>query len=677
MDISPSVTRYRRDIEGLRALAVILVILFHAGVKALPSGFIGVDIFFVISGYLITGIILKQMQEDRFTLSSFFTSRLWRIQPALITVSFLTLLVASALYIIPDYLLYLKSAKYSSLFLSNQFFAKQSSAYASPESASFPLLHTWSLSVEWQWYLFLPLILLSIAFVLKRMTVTDVISRSRDLKVLLAAIGVTVILTGASMFIAHHHPGESYYFLMSRAFEFSSGGTIVLLNRWFKRSNTSVLRFVSFLSLISLIGIACQNDIIDGYPNVWSVAVVIFTGIILFAGYYENNSEYRALSLPPMVFTGRLSYSLYLWHWPVFAFCHYLGVNLEGARLSAALGLILLLSFLSFYAIETPLRKVRLSFIKSFVILVIMPLIVFNALYVAAEKNNGFPARLGAEYAHQQNTIEEYLKRSGNRSRCLEFRETPETCQAGDLNASKTALIIGDSSSNQFWGFFDVLGKDAHIKMTALSAPTCLALPGIWQFDWWIHRNTTYDECHKRTLKFYDYIRDNHYDYVIIGDLWANYSSTPNLINKLGDKRSVKLSRERMNIAIRKALNEIVSSGARPVFLKTIFPMPSGYQKCVARQAVLRNDFIHSECNNLRDMGHGNAYVTGLFSELLKEYPSLMFINPRDIQCPNGKCMSQLNSIPLYRDVGHITDYVSYHFGHMYLERFGNPFKLN
>lgn len=133
---------YRKDIDGLRALAVVLVILFHAGISQIASGFIGVDIFFAISGFLITGIIIKQREKYSFSLANFFVHRLWRIQPAFITMSVATLIATFYFYLPDDFLAYLHSGKYNALFLSNQFFARQSAAYASPAADLFPLLHT-------------------------------------------------------------------------------------------------------------------------------------------------------------------------------------------------------------------------------------------------------------------------------------------------------------------------------------------------------------------------------------------------------------------------------------------------------------------------------------------------------------------------------------------------------
>ncbi|CDK23925.1 putative O-acetyltransferase (plasmid) [Erwinia amylovora LA637] len=662
---------YRGDIDGLRAIAVVLVIFFHSGSEFISSGFIGVDLFFVISGYLITGIILTQVQERRFKLADFFSRRLWRIQPALIVVSLVTLLTASMLYVVPDFLVFLKSAKYNSLFLSNQFFAKQSVAYASPQSEYFPLLHTWSLSIEWQWYLFLPLIVLAGKFIMQRAGVSE---RNSDLLKLLTWGAATVLLAVISLLISHRSPGESYYFLSTRAFEFAAGGCAFLLQKRIKAGRSWILSLLSAVSLATILFISVSNNIIDGYPDLWTLAVVISTSILLFAGHYREKYVAGVLKLSPLTFIGKISYSLYLWHWPVFAISRYAGITLSGRHLAIAVVVIICLSLASYFLVEEPLRRVRTSLKRSITVLVILPAILFSILYSLAIKHDGFPERLGKDYAQRQSTLSEYGIRAGNREQCLDKEQDPEKCLLGDLKGTRTGLMIGDSNSNHFWGFVDEISKNQHVKMSALSQSSCLTLPGIWQYDWWIYKDTTYDKCRESTEHYFQLIRQNHYDFVVIGEVWEMYASGPHLITNSGDQRSDALSKVRMNNALRNALNIIVATGARPVLIKTIFGMPQDYQECINKREILREDFSSSACNALRPRGKEDTYIASLFEQIKADYPSLIIIDPKDVQCQKGMCVSQIDSVPAYRDVGHLTDYASYRFGQMYLHQYGNPF---
>lgn len=148
--------KYRADVDGLRAVAVILVILFHLDNRLIPSGFIGVDIFFVISGFLISLIIKTSLSQGNFSFRDFYNRRLWRLQPLYLFVLIAVLVISGFFYLPSDYLDITNSEKYASAFLSNKYFARATTSYAAQDALFLPLLHTWSLAIEWQWYLFLP-----------------------------------------------------------------------------------------------------------------------------------------------------------------------------------------------------------------------------------------------------------------------------------------------------------------------------------------------------------------------------------------------------------------------------------------------------------------------------------------------------------------------------------------
>lgn len=208
--------KFRKDISGLRAVAVVLVILFHGGITVFPSGFVGVDVFFVISGFLITSIVRADLEADAFSFSDFYVRRLWRIQVALLAVVAITLVVAIIFYLPNDFNDYFKSAMRTIGASSNYFFARTTTAYAATSSQSLLLLHTWSLSVEWQWYLVMP----AMMWFLHRHAS------------LLQARTVMVIALLASMAVALRQPlthgDAAYYWFSSRIFEFLAGATLAV-----------------------------------------------------------------------------------------------------------------------------------------------------------------------------------------------------------------------------------------------------------------------------------------------------------------------------------------------------------------------------------------------------------------------------------------------------------------
>lgn len=177
-----------------------------------------------------------------------------------------------------------------------------------------------------------------------------------------------------------------------------------------------------------------------------------------------------------------------------------------------------------------------------------------------------------------------------------------------------------------------------------------------------------------QTAKYYQLIKNSHFDYVIFGQVWNNYASN-HVINNLGDVRTVEESRKRVEKAMREALDIIIATGAKPVFIKTVNFMPSGFMTCFYENAKLRKDFADNNCNPKNYKGEGNTWMDQLFVKLKQDYPTLIIIDPKDVQCDKNICLTDIEGVPVYRDVGHITDYASTIFGMMYLERFCNPLK--
>lgn len=654
--------RYRSDIDGLRAIAILFVLLFHAGISVLSSGFIGVDIFFVISGFLITSIINDSIKNKSFSLSSFYVRRLWRLQPALITVMIFSLLAAIVFYLPADFIDYMKSARQTSLFTSNQYFAHSTTGYAAPDTAHLLLLHTWSLSIEWQWYLLLPLGIMIFNRYLSEKSIK------------LATVLITVAMLGISLHLSNEYPNKSYYFLISRIFEFMLGSSLVILNQdqiKLDRVTASVLGCVSFVTLFYC---ATRENIILGYPDYHAVIASIASALLIFVGTSNNSIASRILSLRPLVFIGSISYSLYLWHWPIFALGRYLGAKDDIRFKVIAFLTTFIFAYLSYIFIEKPYRTIKWSLAKSLSVLVFMPIVISMLLYYIVYKGNGFGVRFGSEYIHIESTLDKYA--APYRKFCIDGNDDglDKKCIVGDIEAKKKALLIGDSHSNHFWKFFDVLGKDAHMSIMTQSTSSCLTLPGVYLFDWWYFKNTVYQKCHDATNKYYEHIKTGKFDYVIIGEVWMNYAND-NIINNLGDKRSIELARDRIEIAMRKSLDMIIKSGATPVIIKTIYTMPENYTDCFYQHIKLREKYIPNSCNRPTWDGDEKEWFSQLFVKLQQNYPTLIVIDPKDAQCSGHLCKTDLNGIPVYRDVGHLTDYASHEFGLEYLKRIGNPFK--
>lgn len=652
---------YRPDIDGLRAIAVLLVMIFHGGLAVFPSGFIGVDIFFVISGYLTTGIILKGLARDDFSLGQFYVRRMWRLQPAIIALLLGTLTAAAFFYLPRDFIEFLKSEKYTSLLLSNQYFAKATDGYASADAATLPLLHTWSLAIEWQWYVVLPVGLLLLNRVLGD-------SRLRIGIVLLTAASISTAL-----YVAAVSPDKSYYSFLARIFELLIGSCVAIVN-----NRKELGRFAASLVGAGAVGIllysATAGISTTAYPGLAAVLVALATGALVSEQVGRSSVTSTVLTSSPIVFIGTISYSLYLWHWPVIAVVNYLGIEKTPMVIVGYFAASFSLGLGSYYLIEKPFRRLRMGFRKTLILLIAVPAIVFSALYAVGKHQGGWAERFGTG----PDDILARLEQSEipQRKACLGSGtdNKDSRCVLGQAGSGRTALLIGDSYSNHFIGFVDTLAKDANVSVLAQAAQGCLALPDIYLYDWWKYRNTLFKKCHDAAVAYHQLIADNHYDFVVIGFNWKAYAGSSAVVHSIDDERSQSLSRARMKDALMKSLAIITASGATPVLFESNMSMPVGANDCVYRSIKLRKTLAESDCPTSVPAPLEDPWLSDVLRVAQHEFPRLIVIDPKDVQCREGQCDLVIDGLPVYRDIGHITDYASTAMGRRYLKSQSNPF---
>lgn len=654
--------RYRSDIDGLRAMAVLFVLMFHGGISLFPSGFIGVDMFFVISGYLITEIIRIDIKKDEFSFTEFYTRRLWRLQPALLAILFFSLVISTIFYFPGDFDRYLDSANRTTLFLSNQFFAKTTTGYAAPNSADFLLLHTWSLAIEWQWYLFLPGILLLAHRYLS-------LKQLKTLSIILLIVALAVAYKQGSK-----NPDKVYYFFSGRIFEFLVGTCVAVYGNK-KRLSKATSCFISTLSIVVLCWVATRDNIVTGYPNYHALLVSLACGALILSGNNDDNIIFRILSLKPIVYIGMISYSLYLWHWPVFALGHYLAIQDKPHYLAVCYLITTILAITSYYLIEKPLRKPKLNFTKSAIYLLALPIILFSTLKYAGNKYYGLPARFGTEFATTQNIVNEaYIPA---REECFSKQDTPNsycTFGAKPEAVKRKALMIGDSFSNHLWGFVNVLAKDANISVLQRTKGACLVLPGVSLFDWRGDHNRIYQPCTNLSESMFYKVKNEHYDYVILSQDWQYYL-TSKLINETGDNTSPELTTKRYGEALDKAMNYITASGATPVIIKPTFWSGNRNQyTCYMHHYSRLSNTNLSLCDDVLDM-KDYKWIDETIDKLKSKYHNIIVIEPKIVQCRAGICPATIGKVPVFRDETHLNDYTSALLGEMFIQKIGNPFK--
>ena len=330
-------TTYRAEIDGLRAFAVLGVLLYHASVSAIPGGFVGVDVFFVISGYLITGIINDDCLKGTFSFLGFYGRRARRILPALIVVLACSLAAGWFILLPIDYEALSKQAGASALFVPNFLFWSEA-GYFDRSAISKPLLHLWSLGIEEQFYLLWPMILVGAA-------------PKRTL-----SISFLILMTACSfafcVYLTSTNPASAFYLPQSRAWELSLGALIA-----YARPTTARKLIRSTLSVSGLLVIAATMLLLNSdrpFPGYIAALPTLGTAAVIWAG--RDTIAAKALSWKPITYVGLISFPLYLWHWPLLSFGNYLGFHSARASL-ALLALSFLLAALTYELLEKRLRK--------------------------------------------------------------------------------------------------------------------------------------------------------------------------------------------------------------------------------------------------------------------------------------------------------------------------------
>jgi peptidoglycan/LPS O-acetylase OafA/YrhL len=381
--------RYRPEIDGLRAVAVVSVILYHAGL-GFSGGFVGVDVFFVISGFLITSLIWKDLEQGNFTFPRFWEKRARRIVPAAVVVIIATL-IAGWYLLLPGDFKKLGAAAMAQSFFSANFHFWHDSGYFEGIAAQKPLLQTWSLAVEEQFYLFAPLIL----WCMYRAKVL----RGRLAVILMLGLGF-MLSFALSIYNVAHHPTAAFYLLPTRAWELLLGGILA-----FVPVSSLLLGRRYFREIIAIIGLAFILIPVFLYnsgtpfPGLAALFPCLGTALVIWANSLSSTVVGGMLSKRPVVFVGLISYSLYLWHWPLLAFSKYLAFTpLSFGYRVALIMLGFVCAILSWKYVETPFRikKVGTSR-KSTFVFAGSGLIIAFVCGLLVMKRKGFPQRFPAQ----------------------------------------------------------------------------------------------------------------------------------------------------------------------------------------------------------------------------------------------------------------------------------------
>jgi peptidoglycan/LPS O-acetylase OafA/YrhL len=497
--------KYRADVDGLRAVAVILVLLFHAGL-GFSGGFIGVDVFFVISGFLITGLILKEQESGKFSLANFWVRRIRRIIPAA-TVMVVTVLIAGFFLLLPsDYEDLGKSIIAQQLMVSNVYFWRNTGYFDGPADLK-PLLHTWSLAVEEQFYLVYPFLLMLLHRFGRRATFVTLT---------LLGLGSLAI----SEYGVQHHPSATFFMLPTRAWELLIGGLICFFPKP-KRIPSWMLAACSWFSLATILGAGWFYTSTIPFPGLYALVPCVATAALIYSNSLQLSFPATVLATKPVVFVGLISYSLYLWHWPILAYSRYwIDTRFEAAFSLVAIVVSFPIAIASWKYVETPVRR-RQKSLKSLSValpaVISASLIISLGLYVYVQ--NGLTFRIPhASTPLLEATRSKYFIEV-NESQVKE-RQLP--CWKPEGSSKSKVLLWGDSHAQSIAAGLVAACEE---KQTVCYQATNSDTPPLLGFD--SSRIHTHQASPRFNQAVFEFARDEDIALVFLCASWAKYAEVP------------------------------------------------------------------------------------------------------------------------------------------------------
>lgn len=455
-------TAYRTDIDGLRAIAVLAVVIFHIKEIWLPGGFVGVDIFFVLSGYLISQQLYLQIKQGTFSLSAFYVRRIRRIVPAMLGVIFFTVFAAQIFFRPEDAEATARSGLWSALSLGNVYFwLYQDTSYFAQSSLELPLLHLWSLGVEEQFYLFWPLALMMLG--------TRVLNSGVAWGIF-AVIFVSTLLAQWSFSISHSF---TYYMLPTRAGELLVGAYMAFFVANHS-THATVSRWANALQGLGLGMVTASLLLFDHttvFPGIAVLLPTVGVGLLLLGGHYRDTKIGIILSWPLLRFFGLISYSLYLWHWPVLAFYRYGQFPIGGAEAVGLFFVITCLGYLSYRYIEKPFRTASGALLPIFTRYYAFPGALLVVGCLTSMKLDGVTFRAtDRQYLTQLEILQDTTRPAYQFPYVCQQHEFDEReifnpdCVLGAPREPKT-LLLGDSNAAHYigvWGSLTLASPSAN-----------------------------------------------------------------------------------------------------------------------------------------------------------------------------------------------------------------------
>ncbi|HZX25590.1 MAG TPA: acyltransferase family protein [Telluria sp.] len=647
-DIHPA---YRPDIDGLRAVAVLAVVLFHAFPGSLRGGFVGVDIFFVISGFLIGGILIRGLQQGRLDLAGFYARRVRRIFPALAVVLAACLAFGWFALFADEFKMLGKHVFGGAAFVSN-FFLWNEVGYFDTAAETKPLLHLWSLGIEEQFYIFWPL-LLALAWRLR-----------------VSLLGLALGLGAASFLLnvagVHGHPSATFYSPASRAWELLAGAALAYASvnhlsayAGVRRAGRGVTQYelssprarhalsLAGAALLALAVLLVQRE--KAFPGFWALLPVLGALLLIGAGPQAVVNRW-ILASRPMVAVGLVSYPLYLWHWPLLSYAHIIESGVPALKIrAAAVAAALVLAALTYWLIEKPLRSTRRGGLKVALLAAVVAALgaVGGAVYFA----QGLPGRASVvENGLLQKDlvlVEDVANAAACKAR-YGFASLYEYCLLDDVKRDPTVVLIGDSHAyhlvagqTRYWR-----SRGENLWLLGTRVPF-IGIPG---------GSDDYQKATPRML-----------------DLALHTASVKTVIISTAIRLHEGNDEGRMYVAaLRDTLRQFLAAGKEVILVRDLPHLNFEPRACIRRAGVASSQ-TRADCSLPRkDYDQPFAGHNAIVDRVLKEFPRVKVFDTAAQLCDARRCLVKADGMLLYRDLHHLSYRGDLWMGERFARQFGS-----
>jgi peptidoglycan/LPS O-acetylase OafA/YrhL len=638
---TPSWLRFthRPPIDGLRAVAALLVVLFHAQMPGFANGYVGVDVFFVLSGYLITSLLLRErLGEGRIHLRAFYARRARRLLPAALTVLLVTAVAyavtASAFDVLQNRLGFV----FAALYVSNWYFLSQSSDYFAQDASPSPVLHYWSLSVEEQFYLVWPVLLIGLLAI-------PAVRRRLGPWVL---GGITLIATVASGLVAGQHRMLAYFGTFGRAYQLLLGATLAAGVLWWSRRaeedpawNLGLRargagRFLVPAGLVALL--VAGSDL--GPDSPWTTGLVgCLATVAVLAGIelVPTGRIQSALSARVPQLLGRWSYSIYLWHWPVIVIALTMGV-LPGhwwLRVPLVVGLTVLLARLTWFLVEGRALRIKLRTLPRQRAVVVGGVLLTVVTAVVSQRVLQVPA--SAEALHQQVGAGSGDDASGGGD------DSGTSVSDSTMSGGRTVLLVGDSHVVLWKQGLASYGKDHDLRVVTVATRGCpwLDVEPDWGDIEDPHCASTLHQASIEALKKY------HPDVTILGSRSIDVRTLKGPHGDLAPDEPGWADLVRAGAT--SYLDAIAPYTKHIVLIEPLPETPTNMSVC------LGDPHRPGQCDQHAKLMPGMAAVERIYRDLDAASSQVTSVSLDDLICPGGKCPAEVGGIPTHRDTNHLT----------------------